>query len=396
MRSRWTIVVLAILSALSASGYGVMFTMLDDFRDEYGIGATALGGVVAIGFFSSFFSQVLLAPLADRGYARKLVALGTVLNIAGLLVMAYGTTAGLLLLGRFVMGVGVGMAFPAIRRITILAAPDDMGGNLGIMLSADVAGFALGPAISAVLAGPFGIPAPFIFVAVLTALCAPIIARVHITEGVEPPSGTPRLAFDLLKIRPFAAAVLLGSAMFLMIGTFDALWSLVLDDLNASTLLANLGITLFAVPLVIFGPWAGRLAQRVGPFRLGSVGLLLGALFVALYGLMPSATAMFVVAIVHSLSDGISISSTSVAAGMSVSADRQASAHGLLGGIQTLVGGCTALLAGFLYTDFGRGVAYGVSAICMVACVAASRRLVGTAWSLKGEPALLDAPVSVV
>jgi MFS family permease len=385
MGRRWTIAMLSILTGLSASGYGVMFTMLDDFRDEYGISPTALGGVIAIGFFSSFAAQILLAPLADRGYARRLVALGTVLDIAGLLIMAFGTSAVVLLLGRFVMGIGVGMTFPAIRRIAILASPGDMGGNLGMLLSADVAGFAIGPAISAVLVGPFGIPAPFLVVAALTAMCAPIIARVQITEGVAAVEGTPRLAFDLLRIRPFAASLLMGSAMFLMIGSFDALWSLVLDDLKASTLIANLGITIFAIPLVVFGPWAGRLAQRVGPFRLGSIGLLAGAGFLALYGLMPSGAAMLAVAIAHSLSDGVTVSSTAVAAGMSVPAERQASAHGMLGGVQTLIGGCIALLAGFLYEQFGRTVAYGTAAVGMVICVIVARVLVGDEFGLRAS-----------
>ena len=62
-----------------------------------------------------------------------------------------------------------------------------------------------------------------------------------------------------------------------MIGAFDALWAVVLDDLDTSDWIANLGITLFALPLVMFGAAGGRLAQRVGPFRVGTIGLLLGA-----------------------------------------------------------------------------------------------------------------------
>ena len=102
-----------------------MFTMLDDFRDEFGIGPTALGAIVATGFFSSFLAQVLLAPLADRGHARRLVYLGMLLNVVGLVGMAVGTTFLTLVLARLVMGIGAGMAQPAIRRIVILSAPDD-------------------------------------------------------------------------------------------------------------------------------------------------------------------------------------------------------------------------------------------------------------------------------
>ena len=136
------------MSGFFGAGYGVMFTMLDDFRDKYGISASALGLIVAVGFFSSFFAQVFIAPRADRGHARQLVYLGMLFNVAGLVGMAFGHNAVLLMLARIVMGIGAGMAGPAIRRIVILADPDHLGQNIGRMLAADVAGFAAGPAIS--------------------------------------------------------------------------------------------------------------------------------------------------------------------------------------------------------------------------------------------------------
>ena len=78
-------------SRLLAMGYGALFSMLDDIRDEYGIAETALGGVIGIGFFAGFLAQVLLAPIADRGHARHLVLGGMVLDIVGLLMMAAAT-----------------------------------------------------------------------------------------------------------------------------------------------------------------------------------------------------------------------------------------------------------------------------------------------------------------
>ena len=278
MRTRSVVVVFGALTALFASGYGVMFTVLDEFRDEYGIGEGALGLIVAMGFLSSFLAQVTLAPLADRGHARTMIVLGMVFNVVGLLGMAYGSTFIVLLTSRFVMGVGVGLAYPAARRIVILADPDRLGQNLGRMLAADVAGFAVGPAISAVRVGPFGIAAPFLLIAALTVVMYPLIARTRVRDETDATAELPpRFAFDLLRTRPYLSALSMGAAVFMMIGAFDALWVLVLDDLNASDLIANLGITLFAVPMVLFASIGGRLAQRVGPFRLGTFGLLVGA-----------------------------------------------------------------------------------------------------------------------
>ena len=379
------LVTFGLVLALLAMGYGALFSMLDDIRDEYGIGESALGAVIGIGFFAGFLSQILIAPLADRGHARQLVLGGMLLGITGLLLMAVARDVVPLLVGRFVMGIGVGMAVPAIRRIVIVAEPERIGHNLGRLLAVDVAGFAAGPAVSALLVGPFGIPAPFLVIAGATAVALPFVARnSRVDETAEPPQQ--RLAFDLLRIRPFTGAVALGCAVWLMIGAFDALWAVVLDDLETSDWIANLGITLFALPLVIFGSIGGRLAQRVGPFRVGTVGLLLGATFMMLYGLVPSGGAMFAVAMVHSVTDGLTISSTGVAVGLVVAPERQAGAQGVLGGFQTLVAGITAVVTGTLYEHAGRSVAYGVSAGLMVLLVAAGVLLAGPAWRLRGAP----------
>lgn len=383
VRVRPLILTFGLVAAFLASGYGALFTLLDDFRDDYGIGESALGGVIGIGFFAGFLSQIVIAPLADRGHARRLVLGGMLLNVAGLLVMAAATTILPLLAGRFVMGVGVGMAVPAIRRIVILADPANLGQNLGRLLAADVGGFAAGPAVSALLVGPFGIPAPFLFIAGATLISIPFVARTRVAETVEP--SAQRFAFDLLRLRPFAGAVVLGCAVWLMIGSFDALWSLALDDLQTKEWIANLGITLFAVPLVIFGSIGGRLAQRVGPFRVGTVGLLLGAVFMMLYGLVPSGGAMFAVAMFHAVSDGLSVSSTGVAVGLVVPPGRQAGAQGVLGGFQTLVAGITALVTGVLYENAGRTAAYAVSAAAMVTFVIVGVVLAGRAWLLRDE-----------
>ncbi len=383
MRPKSMVLTFGLLMAMLGAGYGVLFTMLDDYRDQYGISESALGAVIGLGFLSGFLSQILIAPLADRGYARRVVLTGMAFNVSGLLVMAFSKAFVPLLAGRLVMGIGVGMAFPAIRRIVILAEPDRLGHNIGRLLAFDVAGFAAGPAVSAALVGPFGIPAPFLVIAGATAIALPFVARVEVTEAVEPP--VQRFAFDLLRIRAFAGAVILASAVFLMIGAFDALWAVVLDDLNTNEWIANLGITLFALPLILLGSTGGRLAQRVGPFRVGTIGLLGGALFMALYGVVPTGGAMFAVAMVHAVNDGLTVSSTGVAVAMVVPAERQAGAQGVLGGFETLTAGITAPIAGVLYEHAGRAAAYGVAAAAMVVLVAVGATLCRSAWSIRGS-----------
>ncbi len=380
-RSR--VLTLGLLTAVLASGYGVMFTVLDDFRDDYGINESMLGVIVGIGFFSSFLAQILIAPVADRGHARKLLVAAMLVTVVGLLGMAWATTLVPLLTARFVMGLGIGAAVPAVRRIVIVGDPDNLGTNLGLLLSADVTGFAAGPAVSAVLVPAFGLAAPFLAIAGATVACLPVVLAMRVDEAAVPDVGAAvpaRFAFDLFASRPFVAIAFMGAAVFMMIGTFDALWAVVLADLDASDLVANLGISVFALPLIFLGATGGRLAQRVGPFRLGTLGILIGAGFMFLYGVMPTGGAMLAIGIVHAVFDGLTVASSGVATALVVPGERQASAQGMIGAVETLVGAATAILAGVLYDFFGRVTAYTVCAATMVSLAAVAWWLAGPQW----------------
>lgn len=365
--SRQLIWVFSILSAALASGYGVLFTLGGDFRDEYGISETTFGLIIGIGFITAFFSQLVIGPYGDRGYARVMVLGGGLLNAVGLLMMGFGTTATVIIAGRIISGLAIGAAGPAIKRIVVVGSGENLGRNLGRLFSADVFGFAMGPVISAFLVGPFGIAAPFIVIATVTVVIVLLSLRVQVNEEHE--SKSSRFAFDLLKDRTFAGAVMIGVAAFVMIGAFDALWDLVHTDLGTAEWMANLGIALFAIPLVILGPTSGKLAQRLGPFLVASVGLLAGAGFFGIYGALTVGGAIFAVAMVHALTDGLSFAASGVAVGMTAPEERQAGAQGVLGGMQSLGAGIMAPIAGWLYETQGQRTAYWTAAAAIALLV---------------------------
>lgn len=382
MPVRRLVLTLQLATAVMSASYGVMFTMLDDYRDAYGIAESGLGLVVAVGFFASFVSQVLIAPLADRGHAKVLLVLGFTLTVIGSLGMAFGTNLPVLLLGRIVMGIGAGMALPALRRIVIVADPENLGNNMGRLLSVDIAGFAIGPVLSALTVDTLGIQAPFLIIAGAVVIVAAELFRVPIPETAHDVRPTERFAFDLLKIPAVTGAVLIGLSLFLMIGTFDSLWAVMMDDLEAPSWMADAGVSLFALPMIVLGPIGGRLAQRVGPYKVGAIGMFMGAVFMCLYGLLPSPYLMLGVFLLHTTNDGLSVTSAGIAVGMAAPAERQAGAQGLLGGLQTLTGGLSASLAGWGYDSFGRGATFITTAVIMVGLVVTGLVLAGPQrWS---------------
>jgi MFS family permease len=378
-------IVLTLLFAIGSSSclYGVMFTMLDDFRNNFGIAESALGFIVGVGFFTSFLGQVSIAPLADRGQAQRLIILGLGLEVIGCIGMALGETFIILLLSRMIMGFGAGSALPALRRVIIVADPDNFGRNLGRILSFEVAGFASGPVVSVIFVEFFGIPGPFIFLATVISLFVIVISRIAVPETAKENHPTERFAIDLLKNRAITSGILIGVALFFMIGVFDSLWVLIMDDLDADQWMANVGVSVFVLPLILLGPFGGKFVQRIGPYRAGGFGMILGALFMAGYGLMPTPTLMMLVFFFHSLNDGFFVTGAGVAVGTSAPLERQAGAQGLLGGMETLAGGVAASFSGVAYDNLGRTTTFIGTGAIMLTLILASRILAGDNWSVR-------------
>lgn len=386
---RRTIHLLRTASALGGMGYGVMFTMLDDYRNKYGISESKLGLIVGVGFVIGFISQIFFAPYADKGHAKRMVLIGIGLQIVGALLMAFGQAFAPLLIGRLLMGLGGGSAEPALRRVIILSDPTNMGHNLGLIVSAGVAGFTAGPIVSALTVDTFGLASPFLIVVTLFAFVGIGLSRLHVQEANSESAPKERLAFDLLRIRPLAGAIVIGLALYFMIGTFDSLWSVMMDDMDAPTWVANLGISLFALPMIFLAPRGGRLTQKYGPFRASIVGLSLGAAAMASYGLLASPYAMLGVGVLHGIIDGLTITGGSAAIALVAPKERLASAQGLYGGLQTLTGGIAAALAGSVYGVIGRAT-FVASAAVMLALIGIGAYMARDSLHITGDDASPD------
>ncbi|MEY3581356.1 MAG: hypothetical protein RLZ02_309 [Actinomycetota bacterium] len=371
-----------------ASGYGVMFTMLDDWRAEFGIQETGLSMIIAVGFFTSFIAQLTIAPYADRGHARKLMTVGMAANAAGALIMAFGSSLPLFLLGRFVMGVGAGIAIPAIKRIVIVSDPENMGGNLGRGVSIEVGGFAIGPVIAALTVDSINLAAPFILIAALITVAGFIISRLNITETAVEDRTEERFAIDLLKNRAVLGSILVGIALYVMIGVYDSLWVIMMDDLKAPHWVGNAGVALFGLPWIFFGALGGRIAQKHGPLRVSAFGLALGSLYMTSYGFMTMPYLMLGVGLTQSMLDSLTVTGIGVAVAQATPPERQAGASGLLGGMQTLMGGVAAMSAGTMYEHFGQKFAFTATGVAMAILVSVGCFLVGKKWLRKPVPAV--------
>ena len=109
-------VLLGAAFTLAASN-SVVFALMGNLQDEYGFGDAGLGFIAAAGFLASFVVQVTIAPLADRGRARHLLIVGTILAVIGNLVFALGSSLAVFVLARAIAGSASGCFLPPARAL---------------------------------------------------------------------------------------------------------------------------------------------------------------------------------------------------------------------------------------------------------------------------------------
>ncbi len=338
--------------AVTSAGVGGIVAVLGELRTDLGFSPTGIGMMVAAGFLAGFVAQVTLASLADRGHARRMVVTGVVLALAALVAMSVADSVVTWIAARAVFGFAGGMVIPGVRRAAAVADPERVGENLGRLVMGEISGFLLGPIASGVIAQIGGIRAPFIAFALLYALFLPFAARLPEDNGQLDMSGR-RLPLDLLSIRRLQGALVLVAGYFGFVGAFEAVIPVMYADRGATALTTGLVFSSFAIPIVALGPRAGRVADRVGPSRVATLGIATVAVSASMYGFLPGYVLPALLMGVAGVGDAFGFTAVQVTVARSVPEDRQASALGLMGATEVLAAGCTAVPSAVLYHAVG-------------------------------------------
>ena len=117
-----------------AMDIGLLSFVLVALAGEWGLSQGQVGAVISIGLFGMFVGAAASGVLADR-YGRRAILMGTLLvySIAtGLTALAWGY--GVLLLLRFVTGLGLGGELPVASTLVAEVAPSKQRGRMLVLL----------------------------------------------------------------------------------------------------------------------------------------------------------------------------------------------------------------------------------------------------------------------
>jgi len=108
MGERELIAFLAMTMALTALGIDLLLPAFPGMRSDFGLdaGSTVISGVVTTYFVGLALGQLAVGPLADRFGRRPLLVVGTLLYVVGATLALLSPTLDMLLLSRFLWGIG--------------------------------------------------------------------------------------------------------------------------------------------------------------------------------------------------------------------------------------------------------------------------------------------------
>ena len=169
-----TLMVACVCQFVIAIDYNIVFVALPSIGTDLGLHDAGLQWVVTAYTVAVGGILLLGGRLSDRIGARRILASGMATYAAGCLVSAIGASAPLLIAGRFVQGLGAGVATPASLAVIYAAfrGSTERHRALGSWGAATAFGLAAGSAVGGILTGVWGWSSVFWVTAAMAASSA--------------------------------------------------------------------------------------------------------------------------------------------------------------------------------------------------------------------------------
>jgi len=341
-------------------GFGIVLPLLPTYAAVFHVSPAAIGFLVTSFSLLQLVAVPVWGAISDRFGRRPVLIVGLVGSAASYVLFAVAGSYWALLVSRIVagaMGATIGVAQAYIADIT---TPERRAHAMGVLGAAFAMGFILGPALGGVLATHSYSSAGVVAAALCAANALAAFAWLPETPRHETTRRQGRLPLTAL-LSPLAASFLLTAAFAVIHVTLPLFGRDLWHDSTRQMgmLFAYMGI----ISAVVQGGVVGRLAPRVGEYRLAAGGGLLLAVGLAL---VPAATTRLALyAALGALSAGSALATPSVYAAVSrrAAASQQGAALGITQTASTLGRIVGPTIAGFLIGASGLRAPFWAGAV---------------------------------
>ena len=264
---KWRLVVVwaglpLLLAALNEFALNVA---LPSIRDEFGLDLSSVRWTLLAFLIADALVLILAGRYGDRVGRRRTSAIGLAVIVLGSLVCAFAPTFTVLIVGRVIEGIGMGILFSGLLALIADAVPRELIGRaFGLWAFIGALSVLLSPVIGGALAEVaswrwiFGVNA-------LIAIAALVAARRVILPVTAPSPSRSLQHAALLRIRSYVAGTVVVSLIYFTAAlTWLALVFYVGAVHNLGPTMTGLAFVLYGVWWLVLPPFTGRLADRIG------------------------------------------------------------------------------------------------------------------------------------
>jgi MFS family permease len=312
---------MCLLVGVNQLGFGAMVPALPLYASSFGVSASAIGLAVAVYGLARFVAILPGGQLADRWGRRPVLAIGGLISALGNFWCAEAHGFVEFNLARIVAGAGAGIIL-TIGQIVLadISSPGRRGRNIATYQAAFLLGFGVGPFPGGLLAGAYGLAAPFLMTGVASLLTTAIAwflvsetrsARTGaVTSGKTAEIPFVRQMLKLLSHRGFLLVSLISlmNAVVRTGGLFALIPLLATATLGLSVAEIGFAMMVSGVCGFVAAYPAGWLADRIGRKAVIVPSTVLTGLSMVLFCYAPSYAWFIAASIVWSVSTSISSS----------------------------------------------------------------------------------------
>lgn len=275
MRRYEQLIAISISTVLVMAGQGVISPVLPLYADSFGVSTAMVGATVTAFGLARLITNIPAGILAERRGRRMLLVGGPLVTAVGMFGAGMASTIWVLMVFRFIGGLGSGLYMTGAQIYLLdIAGAHERGRFIATNQGALLVGVGFGPALGGLLAGSYGLSAPF-FVVAAAGLLTAVYGYVRLPETLKAPEPAQAVAetgpavsrWALLRSIDFWAVGLVAMAVFsIRAGVRQTLVPLQLSDVFdvEVTELGVLFTALGVIGMVLILP-AGWATDRFGP-----------------------------------------------------------------------------------------------------------------------------------
>ncbi len=369
-------------------------TAFNYYTSELGLSASDAGMVNFVTSIGCTISAIVLSKLADKkGWHKQVLAVGLITAGIMQLLLSGSTSFIMMILWRFLMGLGIGCVYSLTQAIIKEAStPERYSTNAGIVENGEaVISTMMGPVIIVFFITKIGWRRSNILLIIPVLLIAIVWLIIWRKSGENkdnyPNKKESKIYFkDLLGIHNMRLCIFLG------VLTLTGIWTMYIycpmywtqsagfSDIKMSQIMTGMGLAAMLWCLIL-----PALSNKIGRKKVTGIFSAISALTFLLLFLVPGTIISMISFIVFAgCPFSLSLFFMAIIATESVGPKNAASAISIVNASSEILGGAVCpLLAGYLSDRFGVKMAMLFAAICMVLVLLITTQLNETAPNLK-------------